>query len=85
MIELEEAKNFLYLSERSKQKLSDPEYQRLKKLVDKVWGQWQSWFLGQDRNAEHPFIGGLFLKRWKEPLETMIGLERREPNENQMP
>jgi len=57
----------LRLPERAKENLgkNDPiEYTRLVDLAAKVWGQWQLWFMDQDKDVEHPFIDGLYIKRW---------------------
>ena len=68
ILEWDEAKRFVSLPEKAKSKMleNDPvEWQRLVDLVDKVNAEWQSWFMDQDKDAEHPFRRGIFVKRWK--------------------
>ena len=49
------------------------EYDRLLRLIQKVWDQWQVWFMDQDRDAEHPFVKGLYVRRWNDSIETVLG------------
>ena len=65
-LEMAEARKFLTLPQKAKDRLAekDPvEWQRLVDLGHKVWSQWQSWFAGRDKDAEHPFVNGVYFKR----------------------
>ena len=65
----DEAKKFINQSDRGKRRLEEddpPEYNRLLALVQDVWEKWEEWFIeGNVADAEHPFIDGLFIRRWK--------------------
>lgn len=79
LVELMEAKKFLNLPEKTRLKLekdNSAEFDRLIELSDKIWSQWQSWFMGQDKDAEHPFINRLFVRRWKQPIGEFLGLKK---------
>ena len=77
-LDWDEAKAFVNLPDKAKQKKleQDPvEWQRLVDLVDLVWDRWQNWFMKQDRDAEHPFRKGVFVRRWKPPLDVNYIME----------
>lgn len=81
LIEWQEVKAFLLLPDRAKERqgASNPvEYDRLLRLAQKIWEEWTVWSMDQGRDAEHPYINGLFVKRLKDPVESILGLERGE-------